>query len=415
MFCSCFIRCDTACVCSTVYIAPVHGPQPIQVKSLSAEFTIHLTLDSLAFNYSRSLIWRVPIESNGYLPQERHMIQTWVFEFFPEQTDQAAGGARYAVSEYFQQYLALWERDEALGFDGIFFSEHHFGGSYSSSPNLLIAATAARTKTIRLGVMGVVTPYYSAARVIEEIGLLDQLSGGRLEIGTAVGVPQELTKVGLSMDQARAIYNEIAEILDATLETGIANYDGQHFKYENLRLLPRPAQSSPPKWSTVVNPDSARRAARRGTKICTGFSATDQVKEVFDAYLAEARAAGRTVGGDHLGLRRRIVVARSEAEANELSHASLERYKGFTANDSRMKFSQVPDAPRQGTGISVSADEFISGTPNQVADKIIEQCQRTGARHFLAVLHWGAGLDEVRSAHELFGQEVIPILKKANI
>jgi len=343
------------------------------------------------------------------------MIRTWVFEFFPELTDQTAGSSRQAIPEYVGQYLALWERDEALGFDGIFFSEHHFGGSYSSSPNLLIAATAARTKTIRLGVMGVVTPYYSAARVIEEIGLLDQISGGRLEIGTAVGVPQELAKVGLNMDQARTIYNEIAEIMDSALETGIANYDGKHFKYENLRLLPRPAQPSPPKWSTVVNPDSARRAARRGTKICTGFSATEQVKEVFDAYLAEAQTVGLAAGGDHLGLRRRVVVARSEAEANELSLASLERYKGFTVNDSRMKFSQVPDAPPPNGGFSVSADEFISGTPNQVADKIVEQCKHTGARHFLTVLHWGAGLVEVRSAHELFGQEVIPILKKANI
>ena len=191
------------------------------------------------------------------------MLRTWVFEFFPELTDEAAAASGRTVSKYFDEYLSLWERDEALGFDGIFFSEHHFGGSFSSSPNLLIAAAAARTKTIRLGVMGVVVPYYSAARVIEEIGFLDQLSGGRLEIGTAVGVPQELAKVGLSMDQARAMYNEAIEILDSTLETGIANYDGEFFKYDNLRLLPRPAQApTPPKWSTVVSADSARRAAR---------------------------------------------------------------------------------------------------------------------------------------------------------
>jgi alkanesulfonate monooxygenase SsuD/methylene tetrahydromethanopterin reductase-like flavin-dependent oxidoreductase (luciferase family) len=87
-----------------------------------------------------------------------------------------------------------------------------------SSPNLLLAAMAARTKTMRLGVMGVVVPHYPASRVIEEIGLLDQLSGGRLEIGTAVGVPQELSRAGLGMDEARAIYNESVEILDATLE-----------------------------------------------------------------------------------------------------------------------------------------------------------------------------------------------------
>ena len=99
-----------------------------------------------------------------------------------------------------------------------------------------------------------------------------------------------------------------------------------------------------------------------------------------------------------------------------MSQSAAERYKKFLANDPRIKLSPVPDAPRQGGGgFSVSDDEFISGTPLQVANKIIEQCKRTGARHFLAVLHWGAQLPEVRSAHELFGQQVIPILKKAKL
>jgi len=344
------------------------------------------------------------------------MLRTWVFEFFPELTGPAAAATGQSTPKYFESYLSLWERDEALGFDGIFFSEHHFGSSFSSSPNLLIAATAMRTKTIRLGVMGVVVPYYPAARVIEEIGLLDQLSGGRLEIGTAIGVPQELAKVGLNMEQARKIYSEAIEILDSALETGFANYDGEYFKYENLQLLPRPVQTPhPPKWSTVVSADSARKAARRHSKICTGFSTTEEIRELFEAYLAEAEIAGLSVNGDHLGLRRRIIVAESAAAANDMSHSAAERYRAFTANDSRMKFSHIPDAPRESGGFSVSDDEFISGTPNQVAERIIDQCQRTGARNFLAILHWGAGLEEVSSAHELFGQKVLPILKKANL
>ncbi|MGE0565001.1 MAG: LLM class flavin-dependent oxidoreductase [Pseudolabrys sp.] len=347
------------------------------------------------------------------------MLRTWIFEFLPELSDEAAAASGMTTSEYVEEYLSLWQRDEALGFDGIFFSEHHFGGSFSSSPNLLIAATAARTKTLRLGVMGVVVPYYPASRVIEEIGLLDLLSGGRLEIGTAVGVPQELSKVGLSMDEARAIYNETIEILDATLETGIANHQGKYFKYENLRLLPRPAQKSPPKWSTVLNKDMAQRAVHRNSKICTGFVTKERAKEIFDAYRTEAQSLGRAAGPDHLGLRRRVTVADSNTAAKEMSDAAAERFKRMAASDSRMKMSPVPDAPGKGGGggggFSLSADEFISGTPGEVADNIIEQCRHAGAGHFLAVLHWGAGLDEVRAGHEMFGQKVIPVLKKAGL
>lgn len=348
----------------------------------------------------------------------KSMLRTWVFEFFPELTDQTAAASGQSTPQYFADYLSLWQRDEALGFDGIFFSEHHFGSSFSSSPNLLIAATAMKTKTIRLGVMGVVVPYYPAARIVEEIGLLDQLSGGRLEIGTAIGVPQELAQVGLTMDQARRMYNEAIEILDSALETGIAHYDGEFFKYDNLPLLPRPAQTPPPKWTTVVSADSARKAARRHSRICTGFTTTEDVKVLFDAYLAEAQTVGLKAGGDHLGLRRRVIVAESKTAADEMSHSAAERYKAFVANDPRMKFSHIPDAPRQNGqsgGFSVSDDEFISGTPSQVADRIIDQCERSGAGNFLAILHWGAGLNEVSAAHELFGQKVLPILKKANL
>lgn len=118
------------------------------------------------------------------------MVKPWIFEFFPALGGEATEKiSRNAIAEYFESYLGLWARDEALGFEGIFFSEHHFGNSFGASPNLLIAATASRTRRLRLGVMGVVLRYYHPARVVEEIGMLDHLTGGRLEIGTTIGIP----------------------------------------------------------------------------------------------------------------------------------------------------------------------------------------------------------------------------------
>jgi alkanesulfonate monooxygenase SsuD/methylene tetrahydromethanopterin reductase-like flavin-dependent oxidoreductase (luciferase family) len=344
------------------------------------------------------------------------MIRPWVFEFFPELKNDSGDPSGADAPDYFRKYLDLWARDEELGFEGIFFSEHHFGGSFSPSPNLLIAATAARTSRIRLGVMGVVVPYYTPARIVEEIGMLDNLSGGRLEIGTAIGIPQELAKLNMSMDEARAINDEALEIVDAALTTGIADHKGKYFNYSALPLLPRPAQRPcPPKWTTVVSEGSARRVARRGSKICTGFHPTDQIRSLFDAYRAEAKACGFHVGPEHVALRRRVVVAPSEAEAKRMSHAMSERYMRMVVQDPRFKSSPVPDSPERGGGFSVSEDEFIAGTPETVAERIVDQCRRVGAGHFLAVLHWGAGIDEVSAAHELFGSKVLPALRKAQI
>jgi alkanesulfonate monooxygenase SsuD/methylene tetrahydromethanopterin reductase-like flavin-dependent oxidoreductase (luciferase family) len=106
------------------------------------------------------------------------MIKPWLFEFLPELGSPSTEPNAADVTALFGRYLDLWVRDEALGFEGIFFSEHHFGRSYSPSPNLLIAALGPRTKKLRLGVMGVVLPYYHPARVVEEIGMLDHLTGG---------------------------------------------------------------------------------------------------------------------------------------------------------------------------------------------------------------------------------------------
>jgi len=343
------------------------------------------------------------------------MIKPWVFEFFPELGGEDQDPEPHEVAAYFSRYLDLWVRDEALGFEGIFFSEHHFGGSFSASPNLLIATIAARTRKLRLGVMGVVLPYYHLARVIEEMGLLDHLTGGRLELGTAVGVPQELARLNLSMEEARERSDEIIEAIDAALSGRVISRSGKHFSFSNLRLLPRTLQRpSPPRWTAVVSADSARRAARRGLKISTGFNSTATIKTIFDAYRDEARAAGLAAGPDCLALRRRVTVAATPDQARSYASAVAERLKSYVAQDSRVNQS-VPDSPTRAGGFTVSDDEFITGTPKQVAADIIEQCRAVGAGHFLTVLNWGAPVDEVAQAHELFGREAISLLRTAPV
>jgi len=343
------------------------------------------------------------------------MIRPWIFEFFPELGDRAHEPDAQHVRRYFERYLDLWTQAEERGFEGIFFSEHHFGDSFSASPNLLIAALAPRTWSLRLGVMGVVLPYYHPARVIEEIGLLDHLTGGRLEIGTAVGVPQELARLNISMAEARERNDEIIDILDAASRASVVSYRGKHFSLSDLRLLPRPLQKPwPPTWVTVVSADSARRAARRDAKICTGFNATAEIGALFEAYRDEAERVGKRAGPDHLALRRRVSLAATESDARRYAEAASARLKRYVSQDPRVK-QHVPDAPATAGGFSVSDDEFITGTPPQVAEQIIGQCRAVGAGHFLAVLHWGASIDEVAAAHHIFARDVIARLRAASI
>jgi alkanesulfonate monooxygenase SsuD/methylene tetrahydromethanopterin reductase-like flavin-dependent oxidoreductase (luciferase family) len=250
--------------------------------------------------------------------------------------------------------------------------------------------------------------------VVEEIGMLDHLTGGRLEIGTAIGVPQELARLNMTMAEARERNDEIIAVLDAALADRVVSHHGKYFSFSDLRLLPRPLQQpSPPRWTTVVSVESARRAARRRIKISTGFNSTETIKRIFDAYREEAEAAGFQAGPDDLALRRRVTVAPTSDQARLYAEAVTDRLKSFVAEDERLN-ANVPDAPAPSGGFTLSGDEFITGTPRDVAENIIEQCRAVGAGNFLTVLNWSAPVDEVTEAHELFGREAVPLLRRAS-
>lgn len=148
------------------------------------------------------------------------MIKSWAFEFFfadqeIQQSIMAAGEkpsaqvcAAYAdqIIPYFSKYLDLWASAEDLGYHGVLMSEHHFGGGYSPSPNLLLPLIAERTRNIRLGVMGMVASYHNPWRLVEEVGMLDILTKGRLEVGTSAGIPTEFARIGMEPIEARARY-----------------------------------------------------------------------------------------------------------------------------------------------------------------------------------------------------------------
>jgi alkanesulfonate monooxygenase SsuD/methylene tetrahydromethanopterin reductase-like flavin-dependent oxidoreductase (luciferase family) len=359
------------------------------------------------------------------------MIKSWGFEFFPaaggdlEENYQPDKSVEFNKSQsvdaqkmidYFNFYLDLWTSAEEWGYDGVFLSEHHFGGGYSPSPNLILPVIADRTKTLRLGVMGNVLPYHTPWRIMEEIGMLDVLTGGRLEVGTSAGIPAEFQRIGMETSEARARYDEALEIIDAYMKQPVVTHSGKYWNLNELPLAPRPIQQpAPPMWTTVISEDSARKAARRGSKISTGFLPTDDVKKVFDAYNEEADKAGNPTGPDQLGLRRQVIIdlndGTTEARADQYSKAFrnlLETFDKRTIAPGK----KALDAP--GThGYSLGDDEFIAGAAKEVAEQIIDQCQRSGCGHFLVTFAGHQNLEELRRAWEIYGTQVTPLLKQA--
>lgn len=340
------------------------------------------------------------------------MVKLWGFEFLLA----SEGIGNKELVDYFNFYVDLWVRAEELGYDGVLLSEHHFGGGYSPSPNLLIPMVAQRTKNLRLGVMGMVAPYHNAWRLAEEAGMLDVITNGRFEFGTSAGIPSEFAKIGMEPGEARERYDEALQIIDAAMAQPVISHQGKYWNFTDLPILPRPVQDEMPRWTTVISQGSAEKAARRGSKLATGFIPTNDVKGVFDAYNAAAQAAGKPNGPDCLALRRQVLLDVGE-DPNAAEHA--EQYsQGFRqmleGNDWRVKKTSggVLDAPSGAHGYALGNDEFIAGKPAEVAEQILEQCHATGAGHFQVVFAGAFTPAAVARAWEVFGKEVIPLVRK---
>ena len=341
------------------------------------------------------------------------MIRPWIFEFFPTYGDEPQAA--------FAWHLDLWTRCQDIGFEGIFFSEHHFGqGRLTPSPNLLIAAVAARTTTLRLGAMGMVLPLYEPWRVAEEIAMLDHLSGGRFEMGFSSGAgPMEPVAVGIPIEDIRPRFIESLEVLDKALTQAPFSHHGQFFNYDNLSIVPLPLQQPTPRgWMTCVSTATAELAGARGYNACTGFLPTAEAKVLFEARSAAAAKAGLPSGPAHNALRRQILVARTDDEGKDIAAAATAKLMAMFgrgrphADTESGTASAAPDAPPTPRGLFFGEDETITGSPATVAEQIIAQCRASGAGHILGYPFISALKADVGRSYELW-REVIPILRKA--
>jgi alkanesulfonate monooxygenase SsuD/methylene tetrahydromethanopterin reductase-like flavin-dependent oxidoreductase (luciferase family) len=343
------------------------------------------------------------------------VITTWLFEFFHSLRDPAAAADPAAVQAHFKWYLDLWTKAEARGFDGIFFSEHHFGAGYSPSPNLLVANMAARTSTMRLGVLGTVTPYATPWRVAEEFAMLDQLTGGRFEPGMVSGIPPEMMIAGIALENAARRHGEIADVVDQAMTTGTMTLHGPEWNFDHLELFPPMAQQSPTMWTAARTQASAERAGTRGWKVCSGFNSVEVVADMFDGYRKTAAEAGHSAAPDRLGLRRMVTFI----DGDDRKRAGMHEGKRSLLNVLNASVGPLPpfaallDRPDEDMAM-LSNDEFVSGTPDEVAEELIRQCRAVGASNIMITF---SAIDPptLGEAHRIFAEHVLPQLHAASI
>ncbi len=185
-------------------------------------------------------------------------------QFFPDVGPQEKSG-----QDYWGDALRLCDHFDELGYTNVRTVEHYFlpYGGYSPNPHIFLTAASQRTKKARL-VTGAILPVFNhPLKMAGEIGMLDSISGGRLECGFARAfLPHEFERFGIPLDESRERFTEGVESIRRLLEEENVTVEGKFHSFRNVTSLPRPVQKPrPPFWvAAIATPETFETAGRLG-------------------------------------------------------------------------------------------------------------------------------------------------------
>lgn len=182
---------------------------------------------------------------------------------------------------------------DQLGFDMLWFVEHHFltGFSGSPCPEVMFGALSQVTKRIRLGFGVCILPYHHPVRVAERVAMLDQLTDGRIEVGTGRSNAYEQTGLGVDPRDTRAMWDESITMLPRIWQSDEFSWDGQFWTVPTRRVLPKPYQQPHPRlYLACTQTESFNVAADRGIGVLSsGTFATTILAEHVRNYRAKVK------------------------------------------------------------------------------------------------------------------------------
>lgn len=144
-------------------------------------------------------------------------------------------------------------RAEEIGLADVWVSDHlvypadqGYPASYLFDPLLTLGWAAAATERIGLGTSVMVVPQYHPLHLANSLASLDQLSGGRLTVGAGVGWSEaEFSALGQDFHTRGARMDEALEVMRLVWSESPASYQGNHYQFEDIKVLPQPAHPIP--------------------------------------------------------------------------------------------------------------------------------------------------------------------------
>jgi alkanesulfonate monooxygenase SsuD/methylene tetrahydromethanopterin reductase-like flavin-dependent oxidoreductase (luciferase family) len=308
-------------------------------------------------------------------------------------------------------YSRALERIEIMdrgGFDAVWLAEHHFT-TFSVCPSVHMLGTlaAARTKRLRIGTAVSLAALYHPLRLAEEVALLDMLSGGRVNWGAGRGfAPTEFNAFGVPMAESAERFREAVEVVLQAWTKQHLNFQGAHFRFENIEVMPKPLQQPhPPVWMAATSETAIDWAASRGFSILMDPHASmAELGQKRRRYAERLAAAGFADSGRDIPMARLIALAPTTAEAEAVARRGAEWLVDAYAGPQHQKALQQPRSYGGKEPVQHYVDSVIlHGTPASVVEQIARLEDEIGLNYLMC-----APLS--RETFHLLADQVLPRL-----
>lgn len=327
------------------------------------------------------------------------------------------------LTRTFDDRMALLAAAEEAGFYGYHLTEHHATPlSSTPSPAVYLAAAARETSRIRLGALLFLLPLYNPVRLAEELAMLDNLCGGRLDVGVGRGIsPAEFAALGVDYESSQESFEEAFEILHKAFTQDRVDHHGKHFRCDDVPVVMHPVQKPhPPFWYGLRGEHGPVFAAAHGMNGVT-LGSTERIagilgrfREAWDEQAEARRRFGSPVETPLVGAMRAMFVADSDAEAERLARPAYARWFDSLNWLWELRGLKIPIALSPDYDTARASGALVAGDPDTVRHELVEQARTAGFDYLVLQLAFGCltHAQEMRSI-ELFRHHVMPALADA--
>ncbi|HSG07171.1 MAG TPA: LLM class flavin-dependent oxidoreductase [Longimicrobiales bacterium] len=334
---------------------------------------------------------------------------------FAETPLDPATGRQLGAGERIRDLLEEIELADQVGLDVFGVGEHHRPDYAVSSPAVVLAAAAARTRHIRLTSAVSVLSSDDPVRVFQDFALLDLISGGRAEIMAGRGsFIESFPLFGQDLKDYDELFGEKLGLLLRLREDERITWSGRHRPaIEDRAVYPRPVQEPLPVWIAVGGtPQSVVRAGTLGLPMALAIigGLPERFVPMVDLYREAAARAGHDPAALPVSINAHGFLADDARSAGDMA------FPPFAETMSRIGRERgwPPTTRRAFDADCGPRGALFVGGPQEVIDKILFQHEIFRHQRFLVQLTVGpmAHADVMR-AIELLGTEVAPVVRKA--